>query len=548
MREPAEGDRESLVTAHPLTHFDKNRPELARTVVERAMTRFEAPHGPGFREILLETIASEMGRLESLDGHRHERARLKDWHDLGVRLNRLDAAQIRHQVVDLSLQYVEDIAGRFDPRIYRLATRTLPWLINRILSPQSVPRAVRSTIVEEAALSTRFTVEGPLEKLVGLSERGPMLFVPTHSSNLDSGVLGWSLHMAGLPPVTYGAGKNLFTNPYVGFLLRHLGAYRVDRRIKHSMYKEILKEYSTTLIRKGYHSLFFPGGTRIRSGAIESRLKLGLLGTAVEAYGAGVEGITVVPVTLNYAITLEAETLIADELADAEDRREIIEDDESSRIRPLLGFMRQILSMDGSLVIRYGEPMDPLGNRLDDQGHPVDPRGRRVDAGGYFDTFDPRIFAERCREATRMLGESLVASYRRNSIFLPTHLLARVVYDRVFGPAGSSSSGGRPPPGLRRSMGHTVELVQIRNDLTRWLSLLETRGSWGEVGGTHLGSNVEEVMAQALRSFRAFHSVPAIERKAGQIVVRHPGLMYYYRNRLAHLRGPDAGSEEGFRG
>ena len=32
---------------------------------------------------------------------------------------------------------------------------------------------------------------------------------PTHSSNMDSVVLGWSLQRAALPPVTYGAGTYL---------------------------------------------------------------------------------------------------------------------------------------------------------------------------------------------------------------------------------------------------------------------------------------------------------------------------------------------------
>jgi glycerol-3-phosphate O-acyltransferase len=38
------------------------------------------------------------------------------------------------------------------------------------------------------------------------------------------------------------------------------------------------------MIERGYHSLFFPGGTRSRSGMVEKRLKLGLAGTGVEAF------------------------------------------------------------------------------------------------------------------------------------------------------------------------------------------------------------------------------------------------------------------------
>ncbi len=39
-------------------------------------------------------------------------------------------------------------------------------------------------------------------------------------------------------------------------------------------------------IQRGVNSLFFPGGTRSRDGAIETDLKMGLLGTVVEAQRA----------------------------------------------------------------------------------------------------------------------------------------------------------------------------------------------------------------------------------------------------------------------
>ena len=62
--------------------------------------------------------------------------------------------------------------------------------------------------------------------------------------------------------------------------MHNLGAYRVERRLRFGLYKEILKEYSTVLLESGYHSLFFPGGTRCRSNEVERHVKLGLLGTA----------------------------------------------------------------------------------------------------------------------------------------------------------------------------------------------------------------------------------------------------------------------------
>ena len=58
---------------------------------------------------------------------------------------------------------------------------------------------------------------------------------------------------------------------------------------------------------------FFPGGTRSRSGMIEQKLKLGLLGSALSAYSERISRgderpIYIVPVTINYPLVLEAET------------------------------------------------------------------------------------------------------------------------------------------------------------------------------------------------------------------------------------------------
>ena len=133
----------------------------------------------------------------------------------------------------------------------------------------------------------QITATGEIQELDlvrACAERGTIVVTPTHSSNMDSPAMGFGMLRAGLPPVTYGAGKNLFSNPFISFFMRNLGAYRVDRRLKFELYKDVLKEYSTVLLEHGYHSLFFPGGTRCRSNIIEKHLKLGLLGTTVTAY------------------------------------------------------------------------------------------------------------------------------------------------------------------------------------------------------------------------------------------------------------------------
>ena len=63
------------------------------------------------------------------------------------------------------------------------------------------------------ALDGRILVQGPRDHIRKLSENGTIVFTPTHLSNLDSVVFGFAIERAGFPPATYGAGKNLFTNP-----------------------------------------------------------------------------------------------------------------------------------------------------------------------------------------------------------------------------------------------------------------------------------------------------------------------------------------------
>ena len=222
-----------------------------------------------------------------------------------------------------------------------------------------------------------------------------------------------------MPPTTYGAGKNLFSNPFISYFMRNLGAYRVDRRLKFELYKDVLKEYSTVLLEHGYHSLFFPGGTRCRSNIIEKNLKLGLLGTTVTAYknsvrdGAPHKRLYIVPVTINYRLVLEAETLIDDYLAETGKNRYIITDDEFSRIGRLLEFFRKILVHEGSVVVRFGRPLDPFGNDVTDDGESIDRQGRIVDPASFVRGADGEVSDDDQRDAeyTRALGRRLAAAY-----------------------------------------------------------------------------------------------------------------------------------------
>jgi glycerol-3-phosphate O-acyltransferase len=320
--------------------------------------------------------------------------------------------------------------------------------------------------------------------------------------------------------------------------MHNLGAYRVDRRIKHNLYKDVLKTYSCVLLERGYHSLFFPGGTRSRSGGVERRLKLGLVGSAIEAYArtllAGKERrIFFVPATINYLITLEAETLIADFLSEAGKGRFIIEDDESTRLARVAGFAKKLLGMHGAVVIRLGEPMDPFGNAVDEEGQSHDRRGRRVDPASYVKNARGEVTIDAARDGqyTRELGEQICKAYTQDTVIMATHLVAAACFARLrsAAPAGDLFTVLRqrdavivPRDDLARDVVRARdELLALEHDGLVRVSNVVRRASGGDI------------VEGALRAFAGYHTSPVLRSDPEGIVLCDTNLLFYYQNRLA---------------
>lgn len=180
-------------------------------------------------------------------------------------------------------RYASEIEGSFSPKVYGFATRVLPLGITALLNG-TTPAAALLRVSELPRLGDRLVLSGEIEQLRALVRAGTVVLAPTHVSNLDSLLLGYGIHKLGLPPFAYGAGLNLFESRVLGFFMHNLGAYAVDRSKSDPLYRELLKGYATVALERGQHQLFFPGGTRSRSFAIERRLKKGLLGTTLAAF------------------------------------------------------------------------------------------------------------------------------------------------------------------------------------------------------------------------------------------------------------------------
>ncbi|MBX2816205.1 MAG: 1-acyl-sn-glycerol-3-phosphate acyltransferase, partial [Saprospiraceae bacterium] len=209
-------------------------------------------------------------------------------------------------------RYSEEVVGSFMPSAYSRARQMLTFLFKRLL----IKRGKSRVWGRKEQLYHRIKLYGNSERIRSLAKIGTVVMVPTHFSNLDSLLIGYAIDLkVGLPSFSWGAGLNLYNFGPVAYFLNRIGTYRVDRRKKNPIYLNVLKNMSTLSMERGVHSLFYPGGTRSRSGEVDQKCKLGLLETTIEAQRrigqqGGANKIFVVPLILDYHFVLEGKFLI----------------------------------------------------------------------------------------------------------------------------------------------------------------------------------------------------------------------------------------------
>jgi glycerol-3-phosphate O-acyltransferase len=520
--------------------FNSERDDIVSDVVKRICVDLE-PDRSRLEMALNDAAYHEIRRLENQRDD-EARDRLRYWRSMIRRIGKMDDTEQRRVLHTIVTDMTRDVAGNFDPRVYRFARRAVPRFIGGVMEPRRLMAAAPQS------LDRVLRVQGDVERLRHLQNEGSLVFVPTHSSNLDSIVLAQALEISGLSPVIYGAGKNLFTNPIISFFMHNLGAYRVDRRIRVGLYKHILKLYSQVMIERGYHSLFFPAGTRSRSGMIERHLKLGLLGSAVEAFTTNQvrrvdRPVWFVPTTINYALVLEAETLIKDWLMEEGQARYIIEDDEFSQIDRWVAFFRKMVGTRGACIIRFGDPIDAFGNRVDGRGQSLTPTGRAIDPGGYVEQRGkPVVDAVRDAAYTRELGEVLAQRYEEDTVLMSTQVVAHVLFrDLVQSTPGMDLFARlrlRGEIGLDREA-LCQELGQARDRLCA----LEAKGRV-RTSDVVKEDTPAELLERALKFWNGYHDSTAATLEGDRVVLGDPSLLLYYQNRLVSFAEDIASSEQ----
>ncbi len=519
------------------------REGLIQETVQRVMADLK---GADFRLLVEETLY--------LERQRQKRSRVRWWSSpyLYLRFGRdqkfLKKIQSTHRAANSDQDHEEnakrfaehfarEICGDFNPRVYDFAIFFVPWMFSWVLNALSIRRFLPWKMSE--TLESRLKVVGEVDHLQSLAKKGTILLVPTHLSNIDSILLGYIIHLMNLPPFAYGAGLNLYSNPLFSFFMSRLGAYTVDRQKSNPIYKLALKSYSTSLLKKGIHSIFFPAGGRVRSGAIEKHLKLGLLGTALQAQLENlVENkpnpkVFVVPLVMNYHFVFEASSLVEDYLAQSGKFRFMPND--AQEIVPLKGlakFFWKIFSARTELWIKVGKPLDVFGNFVDLEGQSLGPNQTVIPPDAWLRHHgEIRAVAERDREYTRVLGEKISERYHAENVILSSHVVAfslfqvlRKKYSHLdlFRFLRLTKPQRRVPKSVFLAEAYeTLErLKQLEKD--QKLSLSSTLGC----------GDIELWIQDGIRQLGLFHDHKVVYEDDDIVGTEDMNLLYYYRNRL----------------
>jgi glycerol-3-phosphate O-acyltransferase len=533
----------------PVYQLSKNRKEFVEEVAKRSFehVRHLRPTTKQLLDELEATVYREQQRMKRNRWRVDPEDEPRFWGKLKEELVALTnktseesqgkADELLYRII---ARYADEIAGNFRPSSYRFTREMVKFWFGRLLNGARVKK-FGAFFRNQYTLRDKIHIVGKVKQLRKLAKKGTVVMVPTHFSNLDSILIGWVIHSLGLPAFIYGAGLNLFNIKIFAYFMNSLGAYKVDRRKKNLPYLETLKTYSTLAIQKGAHSLFFPGGTRSRSGMIEKQLKLGLLSSTVEAQrniylenpaSSELRKIFIVPVTLNYHFVLEAPDLIDDYLSVKGQDKYLPEQDKYGSMQ-LLQFLFKFFTKGSNISVSIGKGLDVIGNYVDEEGNSLDPNGRMINTRDYFVT-NEEISVDKQREDqyTRMLSQRIVSEYHRINRVFASHLVAYVAFELwqrkhpkldLFGLLRLPEDDLVLPYEEFRAM-----CKRVRKQIYR----LKQEGKVNHA--THVKGNIDLVIRHGLENVGIFHlKRPLLFNKEGNIITQDLNLLYYYHNRLA---------------
>jgi glycerol-3-phosphate O-acyltransferase len=187
-----------------------------------------------------------------------------------------------------------------------------------------------------------------LESIMALAQRYPVVFLPSHKSNLDHLVLQYMQYENGHPQNHTAGGINMNFFP-IGQLVRRSGVFFIRRTFKENpVYKFVLQHYIDYLIEKRFSLEWYIEGGRSRSGKLLPP-RFGMLAYVVDAYRrAKSEDVLLIPVSIAYDQIQDVGSYAAEQQGAAK---------RAESLGWFVGMIRGMRRSYGNIQIRFGEPL-----------------------------------------------------------------------------------------------------------------------------------------------------------------------------------------------
>jgi len=182
--------------------------------------------------------------------------------------------------------YLDEIAAKYNMSIIKILATLVRWIIY--------------TMFEGAGIDKE-----ELNRVKTMSQKGPLILIPSHKSHIDYLILSYILFNNNMPCPHIAAGKNLSFWP-LGPLFRSGGAFFIRRTFKGAaLYSRVFTEYIYKLLEEGFNIELFIEGGRSRTGKLLMP-KLGFLSILLNAYKNGAcDDLIFVPIFIGYDRILE---------------------------------------------------------------------------------------------------------------------------------------------------------------------------------------------------------------------------------------------------
>lgn len=187
-----------------------------------------------------------------------------------------------------------------------------------------------------------------LKELYQASETAPLVFLPSHTSQLDRLVLQFVLWENDLPPNHTAGGINLNFFP-IGPMVRRTGVFFIRRSFKDNpVYKFSLRSYIDFLLAKRFPMEWYMEGGRSRTGKLRSP-SFGLLSYVIGSFNRGAtDDVILLPVSISYDQIQDVGAYSAEARGEKK---------QSESLAWLWNTVRELRKSYGDVHIRFGEPI-----------------------------------------------------------------------------------------------------------------------------------------------------------------------------------------------